>query len=187
MGQGKRESVYKGKYIELRDSLYSASTQQQINRLTIELSQQKNITTISDQKKLANLQQQLIAQHVFQKRLTISIAILLSVIVILLVLGYIRKVRFENLLESKVKQRTLELEANRNELQLALHQHRQFIQHVCLDAKGITDNLTGLRHLADLDITDPQAREYFSQIGSINNRMFQLLNQLKEPRFGQDT
>ncbi len=167
-----RASGYQEKFINLTHEIYNAQLIESISKVEREYSQRQNLQVIKDKNEKLEQQQT-------QLTLVAVIATLLLVVLVLLFLNFRRKIQFEKLLERKVKQRTRELEANRNELQQAMLQQNATVRTFYTESRGVIDSLIGISHAAEMESQAPFAHDYLRQLRSIAGRLENAVHHLK--------
>jgi preprotein translocase subunit SecF len=130
-----------------------------------------NLATIKEKENALLLQKEINIRQRVQTVLISLLAGLLLALIILLYRNYQRKVKFEQLLEQKVQNRTHELEASRYELERINAEQNSLILKTYADNRSILASAKGIYQAALSDITDPGALDYISKMNEVTHQI----------------
>jgi tetratricopeptide (TPR) repeat protein len=171
-------AIYQNKYIELKDSIYNEALTTNLMKVEADHLEKENKSKIEFQNKILLLNQEVITRQKFLNIFTGIIAMLLVVLAIVLIKSNRQKRKIHYLLDEKVKERTHDLELNRDALQRAceardalLHKTSSDINHSLATVKGLC--LLGLK-----DIEDPHARQYLEKMNTASDNFSVILRNL---------
>lgn len=160
----KKEAYFKGKYIDLKDSLFNGEIINNISKVSPAFNERGNL-------KIIDKQESIIKQQQLQTKLIAVISGLFLIIIILLYGNYRKKVKFEVILEERVKSRTAELEASRYELEQYTLEQKSFIQKSYTESKSVLATIQGIFNMATREVNDGLALQYFSKINEVTSRL----------------
>jgi tetratricopeptide (TPR) repeat protein len=152
-----KEAYFKGRYIDLKDSVYNKDLIKNITKTTSAFDERGNLQTI-------NRQENIIKQQRLQSILITIISGMFLFIIILLYSNYRKKVKFEVILEERIKIRTVELENSRYELEQYTLEQKNFIQKTYTENKSVLATIQGIFSMAKREVSDALALQYFSKI-----------------------
>jgi tetratricopeptide (TPR) repeat protein len=157
-------ALFLEKYINLRDSIYNGELLKNITKIQNDYQQQINLQIIKEKEKSLVLQNEIIERQHLQTILIAIISGLFLFIIILLYSNYRKKVKFEVILEARVKSRTAELEISRFTLEQQNYEQLTIIQKTVMENKSLLATLHGSFNLATRELKDPIAVNYFLSI-----------------------
>jgi signal transduction histidine kinase/Tfp pilus assembly protein PilF len=187
-----KAAVYQGKYIELKDSLYSEELIKNLSRIQTEYEERQNIATIASN-------EQVIKQ---QRDLNVSFAIiaLLAGLLILLVQRSNRTIKRVNValsdakntieeqnaklqilntdLDAEVKLKTSDLEKANQSLHRVVEELDNFIYKTSHDIRGPLASLKGICNIALLDVKDEVALKYLYKLDVTAEKLNTILTRL---------
>jgi tetratricopeptide (TPR) repeat protein len=156
---------YQSRYIALRDSIYSEAMTTNLMRIESNFLEHENQEKIASQQKLIQLNAEIIARQRTLSALSVVVALLALAIIVVLFRSYRRNAAMNTLLDRKVKERTDQLEANREELMSALHERDLMFSRLSSGIGEKINTLKGLCFVAGAEVIDPVARTYVEKIG----------------------
>jgi tetratricopeptide (TPR) repeat protein len=175
----KRMSFYQSRYIKMNDSIYNGAMTNNLMRIHAEHLEKENKARIESQNKILALNGEVIRQ---QKIANISIggvAALLVLLTILLAKNNHQRRKMNALLDSKVKERTRELEMNQDTLQRAWHERDVLIEKASEGIQSSIATIRGLSSLGKIEIDHPKASEYWSELNMTSIRLSSIVNKMK--------
>lgn len=162
-------------YNELNSNRLNGELVGRIARIETEYKERENLAMISSQSKILALQLEAIEQH---QMINFSL-----VMVVLLVIGLVavlfkinrQKQQINDILGQRVKERTFELENNRDKLKHAHDEQYIVLKHVSSD---LTASLATLKGLIDAMSTDiqPHYKDYLMQVAASAERVLKYVN-----------
>ena len=160
----KRASDYQKKYIQLRDSIYSHELTTNLMRVESELLERENEAKIEAQVEVIKLKEDVIRQQKALNVITIFLTLVTASFLILLFRNYRKNKLLNVLLDKKIRERTNELETNRNDL-LNIVKHQELVlRRVSAGVGDRISTLKGLCFTALEDLSDPLALTYIDKI-----------------------
>jgi len=175
-GDYRKVSLYQQKYIQLKDSIFSEQQTRNLMKLEAEYLERENRAKIEVQDRILALNQAVIVRQRFMSAFVGLIAVLLVVVAVILIRMNRLKRSANRMLEDKVKERTRELESNRDALQRSLDERSMVLQKVSTD---IRSSLATIRGLCSLGLTDKEAMDRSQYIRRIDVTSEGLLNMLQ--------
>lgn len=136
---------YLARYSQLKDSIYNEALTTSLMKIESEHLERENEARISAQEEIILLKQQSIDRQIRINFLTAAFGILMAVFAFFIYRNFRLKQNLNRILDEKVKQRTCELERNRNELMAALNEREIVIRRI---SQGITDAVSTLSGLS---------------------------------------
>lgn len=169
LGQFKKLSSYQQKYIQLKDSIYNKELTANLMKMESAYQTRESQAQLASQKQILILKEDSIRT---QRKLNITIslvALCLVVIAITLFRSNSQRKSINVLLELKVKERTKELEQNRNELLRSINERDVLIEKTAQDIRSSLATIKGICAIGQNDITDATALEYIRQVDHTSN------------------
>lgn len=195
----KNASLYQGKYIKLKDSIYSGELIKNLARIQASFEQRDNIKTINEKDRNLQFQDELIRrqqiQHVF-----IIIVTILSVGLAMVLTWANRRHRIHNqelndaqqviteqngkllktneYLDQQVAEKTHDLIMTNEALIQVNHELDNFIYRTSHDIRGPLVTLKGVCNVALLDVKDEVALDYLKKLDATAGKMNVILTRL---------
>lgn len=174
-GDYRKVSLYQRKYIQLKDSIFNEELTKNLMKLEAEYLERENRAKIEAQDRILALNQAVIVRQRLISAFVGLIAILLVVVAVILIRINRLKRSANRVLEEKVKERTRELELNRDTLQRSLDERSVVFHKVSTD---IRSSLATIRGLCSLGLTEKEATDRNQYIRRIDLTSESLLNML---------
>ena len=156
--------LFQQEYAKLNDSIYNRGLIRNIANLQSRYEERANLASIKEKEKSLALQSEIIERQHLQTILVAIISGLFLFIIILLYSNYRKKVKFEVILEERVKSRTAELENSRYEMEQYTLQQKSFIQKTYTESKSLLATIQGIFSVATREVSDVLALQYFTKI-----------------------
>jgi tetratricopeptide (TPR) repeat protein len=175
---------YQNKYVLLKDSIHNYELTSNLMKIEAEHVEKENQAKIEAQNKILTLNQEIIFR---QKLLNIFIgliAVLLITVTILLIKSNRQKQRANILLDSRVKERTIALELNKDTLERACQERDLLLEKTSMDIKTSLATMKGLCALSIKEVQDPVALRYIEKIKSTSDKFFETLSRLQLAKEG---
>jgi tetratricopeptide (TPR) repeat protein len=155
---------YQSKYIQLKDNVFTEDLTKNLMKVEAQYLERENNAKIQAQAKILELSNDIISR---QKALNIGVCIvaILSIAIVVVLMQNVKQKRLANyLLEEKVKQRTIELEANRTELLKSLEERNQQMKRLSTEVKSSMATIKGLCQLSVKDFGMLSNGQYIDRI-----------------------
>ena len=186
------ESLYREKYISLKDSIYSSELMANLTRVQSNFEERKNLKTIADKNAVLKLKEEIIRRQQSQYFFIITIMVLILGLASLLFWANQKqrknnhdlataKVRIEEqnkVLEIKVNERTEDLNMTIEALNKVNQELDNFIYKTSHDIRGPLATLRGMCNIALKDVKDQQALEYLSKLDFTAEKLNTILTRL---------
>jgi tetratricopeptide (TPR) repeat protein len=156
--------IFLERYAILKDSVFSKEQLTSVTKIQSDFDERINLQIIKEKEKSLVLQNEIIERQHLQTILIAIISGLFLFIIILLYSNYRKKVKFEVILEARVKSRTAELEISRFTLEQQNYEQLTIIQKTVMENKSLLATLHGSFNLATRELKDPIAVNYFLSI-----------------------
>ncbi len=171
-------AFYQGKYIELKDSIYTTELTTNLMKVEAEHLEKENKAKIDSQNKILALKEEVISRQRFLNVFIGIVSVLLVALAIVLLRSNRQKKFMNKLLDEKVKERTQELEMNRDILQRACEERDILIHKTSIDIRNSLATLKGLCSLGLKDIEDPRAQQYINKMNTTSDNFSEILGRL---------
>jgi len=174
-GNCEKLTFYLQKYIGLKDSIYNEALTVNLMRIESEYLEHENKARLATQDQNLILKEEAIRR---QTMLNISISLVtLCFVVIAVMLFKSNKQRktINELLEIKVKERTKELELNKNELLKAYKEQDSLMTKTAQDIRSSLATIKGICSVGLKDITDSNARHYIQEVENTSESLSRTL------------
>jgi hypothetical protein len=175
---------YQQKYIQLKDSIYNEELTRNLMRVEGEYLERENTAKIKAQNEILSLNEAIIFR---QRLVTIFVGIAAVLLVVLAFDHYKhnqRKRLANQLLELRVRERTRELELNRDSLQRTMDERSVVFRKVSMDARAALATVKGLCSLGLSDEDSANHRQYLRKIELTSEELLRILtNTLSYPRY----
>src|SRR5688572_7449745 len=123
-------SFYQKKYISLKDSIFNQQLTTNLMRIEAEHLEKENTAKIKSQNQILALNRQVILRQQYLNIVIAIVAILLAILAFILVRSIRQKQRLNQFLDKRVKERTYELELNRDILQRSVDERDRLTQRL---------------------------------------------------------
>jgi tetratricopeptide (TPR) repeat protein len=174
-------TLYQGKYITLKDSLFSRELTKNLMRIQTEFEERENKAKIAAQSQILKLNEEAIDRQGSLNILMGTVAVLFIALVLILVRINRDKQKINSLLEQKVRERTQSLECSLVALQQSHTGLEEFILKTCKDIQSPVVTMRGLSNIMMADSDDPQTtRENVKHLERIITSLAELQCRLTE-------
>lgn len=174
-----RASYYQSKFIALQDAVHSQDMTRNLMQVHAEFEEKDNKARISYQEEILTLKEEIIQR---QKVVTILMGATAALVIGLSIVLYRsnrQKQQINNLLDIKVRERTLALEQSLNTLTSGQEEQRDLLKRTSTD---LTSSIASIQGLCELANVDPEIPEYYKlylkQFDAISNRLMALVRRL---------
>ena len=174
----KKLSFYQEKYITLRDSLFNEEVTTNLMKAEAAYVERENQTRIESQNKILALNEEVIYRQKVANASVGAIAFLVIILSVILAKNNKHKQLINKLLDQRVKERTRELERNRDALHRAWVERDALISKATSDIQSSIATLKGLCLLGAKEIDHPLATEYWKQLDKTSNGLSATLNKM---------
>jgi len=157
-------SYYQSKYIQLKDSTFNEENTRNLMKVEADYMEQENKAKLEAQEKILVISKDTInRQRVLN--VVIGLVAVLSVVLVFVLVQNVKNKKHANvLLEQKVKERTMELEVNHNELLKSMEERNQQIKRISAEVKSSMATIRGLCKLSLQDVSVVNAGQYIDKI-----------------------
>ena len=176
----KSANLFLWKYAELKDEVFDSKVKLGLMKVQAQYAERENLARIESQANILSLQQKGIERQKLLNWLTVAVILLTIVLVMLLYKSNRRKQRINEMLDRRVRERTLELEKNRDELKHSHDENVMVLRKVSSDLTSSFATLSGLSNLAAKDLPEEQA-VYFRAAEATAERMVNSVNKYSSP------
>lgn len=170
LGHFELVSFYQVKYIALKDSTYHADLAKNLMRIEAEHIKKESKAKIEAQEKILLLNNEIIVRQKYLNLFIGIVAILLVLLTIILVRINKHKQKLNQLLERKVRERTHELEFNRDALQRSCDERDVLLQKMAADIRSSNATIKGLCNLAKKDVS--QVDRYLDEVYAASDNFY---------------
>ncbi len=177
----KNANLFQMKYSQLKDKIFNPKVQLGLMKVQAKFDERENLKRIDSQAYILALQREGIRTQKILNLLTGAVALLTMVLVFVLFKSNRRKQRINEILEWRVKERTRELERNRDELKHSHDEKVMVLKKVSSDLTSSWATLNGLSLLAAKDLPEEQA-VYFKAAEATAERMVNSVNKYTSPQ-----
>lgn len=178
MGDYRNSLLYREKYAQLKDSIYTGEALRRIADVQADYLEQKNIRTLNEKDQLLLLKEELIGKQKEQTIYIAGIAFLLLIVVILLYKFYRDRVTLSLRLDKKVKERTEELRMSNDQLTGLLNIHKAQVEKSARASRIILERLHGLCYSAKLEENiDTRSKSYLEMVDKNLEELNQVISQ----------
>lgn len=172
---------YQKKYIQLKDSIFSRSVTSNLMKVQANHLEREHKIKIESQHKILALNEQIIYRQRILSITIGAIALLVLLLAILLAKSNKQKRKVNQLLDTRVRERTKELEVNRDKLERAWLERDAIIHRASIDIRSSIATIKGLCILGMKDIDHPDAKDYFSKVDSTSDRLSGVISRIFRP------
>jgi tetratricopeptide (TPR) repeat protein len=162
-----KKAFYQDQYISLKDSIYNENLLRNLLHINSGFEERTNLQIIKEKEKALALQNEIIERQRLETILVAIISGLFLFIIILLYSTYRKKVKFEVILEERVKSRTAELENSRHQLEYLISEQNNKFKRTFNKYRAALNNINGIYQLACLETSEPISLKYFTKINEI--------------------
>jgi tetratricopeptide (TPR) repeat protein len=174
----KLTAYYQQRYIQLKDSTYNEELTTNLMRIEADYLERENQAKIVSQNQVILLNEEAIKRQNFLNISISGIAIVLVVLAIVLFKNNKQKRMINELLELRVRERTRELEVNRNELIRACSERDLLIDKTAQSIQSSLASIKGICQVGLKDISEPGARLYIQKVEETSDSLSNSLNAL---------
>jgi tetratricopeptide (TPR) repeat protein len=179
----KKLVLYQQKYIQLKDSTFNEKMTINLMKTEAEYIERENVARIESQTQVLGLKEQVIQNQYMLSILFTVIALVTVGITTLLIKSNKQKQLTNVLLDQKVKERTHELELNRDGLVKANRDLDAMISSTKEDISNCLAIILRLCSVGLVDIKDPSARDYIRKVNATSidfSNDLKILNNFKK-------
>jgi signal transduction histidine kinase len=192
-------SVYQGRYIKLKDSIYSGQLIKNLATIQNTYEQRENLKTISEKDRILQLQKELISRQKIQYIFIVIVTILATGLALVLIWAN-RKQKIHNAalndakrvitdqnerllktneyLDQQVAEKTQDLFMSNEALIQVNNELDNFIYRTSHDIRGPLVTLKGVCNVALLDVKDEIALDYLSKLDATSGKLNVILTRL---------
>lgn len=171
-----KATFYQKKYIELKDTVYGDELAKNVMKIHAEHLEKENKAKIESQNKILALNEEIIIRQKYLNVFIGIITILLVLLSVILVRSNKKKQKLNQLLDKRVRQRTQELELNRDVLQRACDDRDALLHKIASDITSSIATIKGLCFLAKNDVREVD--RYMEEVESASERFSQIVNKI---------
>ena len=174
----RKVAIYQEKYISLKDSVFNEELTKNLMKAEAEYQEKENKARIESQNKILALNEEVIYRQKVADASVGGVAFLAIILAVVLAKNNQQKQIANKLLDERVKERTRELELNRDALQHAWSERDVLISKASADIQSSIATLKGLCFLGAKEIDHPKANEYWQQLDKTLNGLSATLNKM---------
>lgn len=171
-GNFEKVAHYQRKYIQLKDSIFDQELTRNLMKVEAQYLERENYAKIDAQSRILALNKEVILRQRLLNAFMGAVAVLLVILAVVLIRSNRQKRTNNQMLERKVKERTKELELNRDKLQRSLDERDFVFEKI---STVIRSALATIRGLCSLGLTDMEAEDRGQYIRRIDKTSEQLL------------
>jgi tetratricopeptide (TPR) repeat protein len=176
-------AVYQSRYIFLKEEIHSEQRIARIAELQTDFQERERLQTIAYQKKIMAFQKSILVRQRYLN-IGISVCVLLFMLVGVLLLKSNRDRRNRNhLLETKVRERTMELEVSQENLLCEYEGLKYHARSVSTSIISALSTLKGISHLATQEAKDTKLQQYFKQLCTVTDYLIHEARNLRISSF----
>ena len=175
-GEPQKVKLYQKKYIELKDILYNYQFAKNLMRVEADYIGRENQAKVDAQNKILALNEDVIIRQRYVNIFIGVVAVLLVILAYILVRMNRQKKTANQLLELRVRERTRELEVNRDLLARSLEERSIEMQRISVDVKRNIATIKGLCILGMKDSVGPNTSEYIDKIDDTSDQLLSIVN-----------
>ena len=164
LGNYQKVAIYQAKYIQLKDSIYNEEVTTNLMKVEAEYREHENKAKLESQEKILKLNNDMMTKQRVLNVVVGIVAIMSIALAIVLIQNVKHKKRDNHFLEQKVKERTMELEVNHNELLKSMEERNQQIKRISAEVKSSLATIRGLCKLSLQDASVINAGQYIDKI-----------------------
>jgi signal transduction histidine kinase len=192
-------SLYQGRYIELKDSIYSSQLIKNLATIQNTYAQRENIKTISEKDRILQLQNELIKRQQIQYIFIVIVTILATGLALVLIWANRRQkihnaalndaqkviteqnerlLKANEYLDQQVAEKTQDLFMTNEALIQVNNELDNFIYRTSHDIRGPLVTLKGVCNVALLDVKDEMALDYLKKLDATSTKLNVILTRL---------
>jgi len=171
----KQANIFNQKYIDINAKLSAAKLRNKLMNIQTQFAEKQNLERIQSQTTLLSMQEQSIKN---QRLLNISFAVSFALIVWLVVILVKRvreKQKINNVLDARVRERTIELEKNRDDLMHSHNEQALVLKKVTSDLVASLATIKGLSEIPNDELQKNQVL-FVNEAQSMTERISDYLN-----------
>ncbi len=173
-----KTSFFQSKYISLRDSIFNEDLATNLMKIEAEHLEKENKAKIEAQNAVLTLNQEVMLRQKYLNVFIGIVALLLIALITMLVKSNKQKQKINRLLDMKVRERTQELENNRDALQRACEERDILIDKTSNDIRNSLATIKGLCSVGLKDVNDPVALQYIKKMDNVTDKFSATLGRL---------
>ncbi|CAN5603751.1 hypothetical protein BH10BAC4_BH10BAC4_08810 [soil metagenome] len=170
LGGFKTANFFERKYSQARDEVFDTEMNVNLMRIQTQFLEKENLKQIESQSKILLLQGESIRKQKILNSLVGAIAIMIMGITMLLFKIVKEKQRINEILDLRVKERTKELERNRDDLKHAHDEQELILKKVSSDLTSSLATMKGLSSVATKDLPKEKL-VYFTEAEILTERL----------------
>ena len=174
-GDFEKASLYQSKYIFLKDSVYSEQLTANLMRIESEYQERENEFKIATQAGIISLNETIIKGQRTLNVVVGLLAIMTFAFSLVMFRNYRRKKHLNTLLETRVRERTQELERSRKELLRILKERDQMLERLSKGINETINTITGLCLTGREEVVEPVSQSYLRRIDRSSRRLSDFL------------
>ncbi len=173
-----KAAIYQGKYIKLKDSIYSEELIKNLAKIQTNYEERENLKTIKDQDASLALKEETLKHQRAENRFYVVVTVLVFALAFAMLLLFRLTRRANERLESRVDARTKELNDSNDALKKVNSEMDNFIYKTSHDIRGPLASLKGICNVAILDVNDPVALGYLKKLDNTAEKLNMILTRL---------
>ncbi len=199
MSDFENASIYQGKYIKLKDSIYNRQLLKNLTRIQNTYEQRENIKTITEKDRILQLQNELISRQQIQYFFIVIVTILATGLALVLIWANRRQkihnaalndakrviteqngrlMKTNEYLDHQVAEKTQDLFMTNEALVQVNNELDNFIYRTSHDIRGPLVTLKGVCNVALLDVKDEVALDYLNKLDATSTKLNVILTRL---------
>jgi tetratricopeptide (TPR) repeat protein len=167
----RRAALYQSKYIELKDSIYNEELTTNLMRTQADFLERENRNKIASQNHVIALKEEIINRQNVLNVVSGLLGLLMMAFIILLFRNYQNKKSINILLNDKIKERTRDLELNRNQLVTTLRERELAVNRDLREINKTLMTIKGLCFTGIKDVSEPVAISYIKRIDQTSSNL----------------
>ncbi|WP_276370538.1 tetratricopeptide repeat protein [Chryseolinea sp. H1M3-3] len=167
---------YQDRLLALEDSTFNDEMTNNLMKAEAAHLQREHRSKMEDQNKIVTLKEEVIFRQQVVNFFIGVVAVLVTILALILAKRNKQKQFINSLLDEKVRQRTRELETNRDELQRAWRERDALITKAATDIRSSVATMKGLCFAGLKDIDHPKAPEYLQKMNLTSDQLGCILN-----------
>lgn len=179
-GDFEKLAYYQKKYITLRDSVFDQRLTTNLMKIEAEHLERENKAKIESQNKILTLNEEIIARQKYLNIFIGIVAMLLVALATVLIRNNRQKQKLNGLLDRRVKERTRELQLNRDALHRACDERDILITKTAGRINSLLATIKGLCVLGLSDEEEP--REYLKKVNTASDSIAEVLSKVSHDR-----
>jgi len=164
-------AIYQRKYIILKDSIYSQELMKNLTRVQTNFEEREHIKTIKDQDAVLALKEETLRRQAAENRFYVVIAIMVFALAALMLMLFRLTRRANERLETRVDERTKELNDSNDALKKVNGEMDNFIYKTSHDIRGPLASLKGICNVAIMDVNDTTALGYLKKLDNTAEKL----------------